>query len=414
MILNEGNKKNMSTKSELVTVNLITCNSAETVIETLDSIWDQTYENLELIVADDSSWDGTLSIVEKWLNDKGGWEKRFCNCLLMDSDQNIGVVANCNRAAQASAGMYIQELAGDDILVSTAIEKKVNYSKKNDLQVVYSRIEIFGDEISKDRVAFMNRKAARAYKAVDLDHEEQFKEMLKDTFICGPIGGFYNRDFFLNTMGGYDERFPMLEDYPFHLKYLKDNRFLLLDEVCVRYRQHPDSLCHSGDVRFIESWCDFFSAVRLDYMVEYGLEDDLKRETESINKMRESIHSNERKWLIYYRLMLEWMKKKQNGKSISNVLRRYGFDSVAVYGMGDMAGILIRELSDDNIDVKYGVEKAFKGKRFGVDVFSLTDPLKEVDAIIITPIFYINEIKKDLSEKTEMPLICIDELVNRM
>ena len=401
-------------KHELVSVCVITYNSAETVCETLESIWNQTYDNLELIVSDDNSWDGTLDMVQNWLINKGGWEKRFRNCLLMNNQHNIGVAANCNRSIEVSSGVYVQEIAGDDILVSTAIEKKVEYSKENNLPVVYSRIEIFGDNISENRITSMNQKAERAYRAVDLEHDEQFREMLKDTFICGPMGGFYNRDYFINDMGGYDERFPMLEDYPFHLKYIKNNNFRILNDICVRYRQSQDSLCHSGDSRFIKSWCDFFDEVRSGYMKEYGLEEELIKESLEINRMRESIHSSERKWHLYYNVMLEWMKKKQEGKTISNVLGKYGFYSVAIYGMGEMANVLIIDLKNTDINVKYGIERDYRGKRFGKEVLSIQDKLEDVDAIIITPIFYTNEIKEDLLKKTKKPLICLDEVINRM
>lgn len=58
----------------LVSVSVITYNSAKTVIETLDSIKAQTYQNIELIVSDDCSTDNTVEICRDWLTKN---EKRF-------------------------------------------------------------------------------------------------------------------------------------------------------------------------------------------------------------------------------------------------------------------------------------------------------------------------------------------------
>ncbi|MFY7734922.1 MAG: glycosyltransferase, partial [Bacteroidia bacterium] len=48
---------------KLVSVPVVTYNAAEFVLETLESIFNQTYQNIELIVSDDCSKDNTVEIV---------------------------------------------------------------------------------------------------------------------------------------------------------------------------------------------------------------------------------------------------------------------------------------------------------------------------------------------------------------
>lgn len=53
----------------LVSVSIITYNSSSTILETLDSIYSQSYQNIELIVSDDCSTDNTVEICKKWIDE---------------------------------------------------------------------------------------------------------------------------------------------------------------------------------------------------------------------------------------------------------------------------------------------------------------------------------------------------------
>ena len=72
----------------LVSVPVITYNSSKTVLETLDSIYNQTYQNLELIVSDDCSTDNTVGICREWIE---AHKKRFVRTELLTVEKNTGV-----------------------------------------------------------------------------------------------------------------------------------------------------------------------------------------------------------------------------------------------------------------------------------------------------------------------------------
>ena len=96
----------------LVSVVVMSYNSAATIAETLDSIKAQTYQNLELIVTDDCSPDGkTLEIIQNWLDANGS---RFVYADLVTTDKNTGVSGNINRGVAKSHGEWIKSIAGDD------------------------------------------------------------------------------------------------------------------------------------------------------------------------------------------------------------------------------------------------------------------------------------------------------------
>mgnify|MGYP002525929465 CR=1 FL=1 len=108
----------------LVSVIVVTYNSSEFICEALDSVYRQTYDNLELIVSDDCSSDDTIIKVKSWIEKYG---KRFSKSTVIESATNTGTSANNNRAIKACEGMLIRWVAGDDLIPEKAIEQQVGY-----------------------------------------------------------------------------------------------------------------------------------------------------------------------------------------------------------------------------------------------------------------------------------------------
>lgn len=63
----DQNLINIQNKNEIVTIGIVTYNSSKTIVDTLESVKNQTYEDLYLIIGDDCSIDNTLDIVRGWL-----------------------------------------------------------------------------------------------------------------------------------------------------------------------------------------------------------------------------------------------------------------------------------------------------------------------------------------------------------
>jgi len=78
----------------LVSIIVITYNSAKFVLETLESAKAQTYQNIELIISDDGSTDNTVQICREWLKNN---KESFVNTELITVEKNTGIPANCNR-----------------------------------------------------------------------------------------------------------------------------------------------------------------------------------------------------------------------------------------------------------------------------------------------------------------------------
>ena len=137
-------KEKRTIEQPLVSVTVITYNSSKTVIETLDSIYNQTYPNIELIISDDCSTDNTIAISQEWLDMH---KKRFIRAELLTVDKNTGVSANMNRALYACHGNWVKGIAGDDKLVTDAIEEYMNYVMSHkDIYWCFARAKCFGED----------------------------------------------------------------------------------------------------------------------------------------------------------------------------------------------------------------------------------------------------------------------------
>lgn len=103
----------------LVSIALCTFNGERFLKEQLDSIINQSYSNLELIIVDDYSTDKTFEILEEYA-EKHSFIKIFQN------DQNIGYIKNFEKAISLCNGALIALSDQDDIWQSNKIEKQVN------------------------------------------------------------------------------------------------------------------------------------------------------------------------------------------------------------------------------------------------------------------------------------------------
>ena len=253
---------------DLVSVIVVTYNAESTILETLNSIYNQTYPRMELIVADDYSTDNTREIIENWCKVHS---RRFEKVLIRKPNKNLGVVRNMNCAVRHSKGKWIAILAGDDFWNKNCIERKVTYVNQNQVETVLTKVHIFGG--GQKSLNEMKSHCIKGYQLLRGDIEKQYEAILEGNFIAGPMGIFYSREFF-DRIGGYDERFPAIEDWPLYYKLIKQGyRMPFLEEELAWYRISDSSLCHSNKYilnPFTRSLKSFFYKERLWDLLKAG------------------------------------------------------------------------------------------------------------------------------------------------
>lgn len=112
---------------------LVSYNQEKFIKEAFESLLNQTYENLEIIVADDFSADRTKSILKGIASNYVGNKK----IIFHESDKNLGLCENINRAIRLCNGELIFLAAGDDVSLLNRCKKVMDLwlklNKKPDL-----------------------------------------------------------------------------------------------------------------------------------------------------------------------------------------------------------------------------------------------------------------------------------------
>lgn len=259
----------MNETPPLVSVVVITYNSSDTIVETLNSVKNQTYQNIELIVSDDCSTDNTVSLIREWLKNNA---KRFVRTKLIEVPQNTGVAPNYNRGVREAHGEWIKGLSGDDNLLSNSITDYVHFVLVNPkCSICFGKFHFWGDNtklVQHDKEIYEQK----LYPYIQADWKTQWKHIQETLFVPGP-GLFYKKALF-DEVGGLDERFPFADEYPFTYNILeKGYRIYFLDKEVYNYQIRENSLCRTKlgmHPRVFKNQYAYIRSVHVQKLVKHG------------------------------------------------------------------------------------------------------------------------------------------------
>ena len=232
----------------LVSVIIASYNSSSFIIETLESVAKQTWRDIELIIADDCSVDNTVEVCSTWLKAKG---QRFINAALIESEINTGVTANANRGLGIARGEWIKLLGADDTLRPDCINENMSWiSTHSEVRALFSHIEVYKNTFEQQNLIETTPHhpyGSNSIMARDRSADSQYKMLLISDRIHFTPSVFLHRETLL-SVGGLDERFRLLEDYPLWLNLTgKGHKLYFMDKVTVNYRRHANAINNSGD-----------------------------------------------------------------------------------------------------------------------------------------------------------------------
>ena len=212
----------------LVTVICVCYNQARFVMEALDSVVNQTYSNIELIVIDDGSVDGSGKVIKQWMG-------HHAQATLIMNGKNIGYCKTFNKAYKISKGEFIIDLSADDVLLPNRVEEGVSQLKRagESFGVAFSDAQYINE--AGNPIKLHSEK----YLHATIPSGDVYKDLIERYFICSPTMMF--RKAMLDSLGGYDESLAF-EDFDLWIRASRNFKFIYSPTVLVKKREVMSSM----------------------------------------------------------------------------------------------------------------------------------------------------------------------------
>jgi alpha-1,3-rhamnosyltransferase len=224
------------TRNPLVTVVIPSYNHQAYVAQSIQSVFSQTYKEIELIVIDDGSSDASEKVIQKLIHaDKFKFIVR----------KNKGLAATLNEGIKLAKGMYICFLASDDYFMPKRVEHAVSrlMSSDDDLIAVYTDGFVIDNK---------NKKLS---KFSDIYPRPMVGDIYSNLIVGNWIpamGITYKTNLLKRFM--FDEHFK-IEDHALYLKIFKGNKFKIIFykgyDFC--YRRHRNNMSNISKVMTYEN-----------------------------------------------------------------------------------------------------------------------------------------------------------------
>ncbi|OTG62377.1 glycosyl transferase family 2 [Acinetobacter sp. ANC 3903] len=210
---------------------VIPCYNHENYIEdSIQSIIDQTYPSIELIIIDDGSKDQSVEKIQAMLP---ACKQRFEH-VYFNTRPNKGLCATLNEALALCKGKYVSLIASDDMMLAHKTQLQVDYLEQHpEVTGVFAGIELID---SNNQVVDQR---------VSTPTEYSFDDILLNLHDLPTLTQmFHLKD--IMDVGGYDESIKV-EDWYMLLKLTQQQKILkYIPEVVCQYRIHDESFSQNG------------------------------------------------------------------------------------------------------------------------------------------------------------------------
>jgi len=216
----------MSNKKPLVSVVIPVYNAALYVEESLRSIINQTYNNLEILVIDDCSKDDSVKIVENIA-------KTDPRVRLIKNKSNLGIGGNRDKGIKNSKGKYICWQDADDVSLPDRIEQQVDFLEN------HPKVGVVGGFIT-----FFDVNGPSTTRKYAEDDQSLRGAIFKYNPVAQPAS--MARAECYKMVGGYDPHYRLSEDLEMLFRIGERYAFGNIQKVVLMYRQTESSLTASN------------------------------------------------------------------------------------------------------------------------------------------------------------------------
>jgi len=213
-------------KHPLVSVILRFFNDEKYIRECIESVLNQDYKNIELILVNNDSQDNSAKIADEFLGDK--------RVKILRNDKNvISGAFSTKKGLKESEGEYITLFCADDVMNKNCISKKVEFLEENpEFLACFANLEII-DQNSK--------KTGGNLLCAQKNNRFEYLRYIFQNYFCVTFPGatIRKKDFLYDAM---DERLVHFFDVALWVNILQRGEIKVLDEYHVKYRQHGSNV----------------------------------------------------------------------------------------------------------------------------------------------------------------------------
>ncbi|MGI8581842.1 MAG: glycosyltransferase [Chitinophagaceae bacterium] len=206
----------------LISVVMCTYNGSKFIDEQIESILNQDYSNIELIILDDNSTDGTWQMLNSW-------RKKDLRIKIYRNEYNVGYNKNFEKAIQLANGEFIALSDQDDIWMPQKISKLVNAFQDDKISLSHNRSVRFEDGRLRLKSAslhyhFKGNDTRKLFMFNQVNgHDIMFKKKFVQKFLPIPDGMMY--DWWIAVIATCYGRIASVNEYLVHHRIHSENSF---------------------------------------------------------------------------------------------------------------------------------------------------------------------------------------------
>lgn len=219
------NNDNIKKELPLVSVIIPTFNRAYVLKESILSVLNQTYENIEVVIVDDCSTDDTEKVVSE-INDE--------RVVYVKNKYNQGAAASRNSGAELAKGDYLAFNDSDDLWLPEKVEHQINSLLDSECNISYCYLK---------RRKANNQNYSKVIPQISEIEELNgylYKKLLVNNFIALPTL-MIKKALFISA-NGFNSELRSLEDYEFLLRVTQKEKVIFVDKVLVDSRDFGDGI----------------------------------------------------------------------------------------------------------------------------------------------------------------------------
>ncbi len=269
---------------------------------TMNSLVNQTYTNIEIIVViDNPEYQDAIMLLRK-----------YKDIILLINEKNKGLATSLNIGIGVSTGKIIARMDSDDIAHQDRIEHEYNFMKKNEYDIVTTNVNMIDEDGRQIENRYILPKS-----------ENEFKKRLRFGNCLIHPTFMFKRDLY-DKIGGYKDELVAAQDYEFIINaYTNGFKFGFLDEKLLDYRVRMNSISKSKGAKqiFIADYINKTYVNKQIYVSDYikkcfnGEKKDFKMFEREYELYQKNI--NKHKWYI----LIALFKFKYIRRSLLNTIK---------------------------------------------------------------------------------------------